>query len=107
VINWTFTDVGEKFALNLENSALTNVPGKLAAEADADAEFTLTRATLNSVLVRQTTFANAIRSGDITADGTLSLPRDRVGGSDAQEDERCCSKFERHADPSWSGITAC
>ena len=28
VINWTFTDVGEEFALNLENSALTNLRGK-------------------------------------------------------------------------------
>jgi len=67
VINWTFIDVGETFALNLENSALTNVRGKLAAKADAG--FTLTRATLNSVLVRQTTFPDAIRSGDITVDG--------------------------------------
>jgi alkyl sulfatase BDS1-like metallo-beta-lactamase superfamily hydrolase len=67
VINWTFTDVGEIFTLNLENSALTNVRGKLAAKADAG--FTLTRATLNSVLVRQTTFPNAIKSGDITVNG--------------------------------------
>jgi alkyl sulfatase BDS1-like metallo-beta-lactamase superfamily hydrolase len=50
LINWTFTDVGERFALNLENSALTSVRGRLAARADAG--FTLTRATLNSVLVR-------------------------------------------------------
>jgi alkyl sulfatase BDS1-like metallo-beta-lactamase superfamily hydrolase len=66
-INWTFTDTDETFNLNLENSALTNVRGKLAARADAG--FTLTRATLNSVLVRQTTFPNAIRSGDITFKG--------------------------------------
>jgi alkyl sulfatase BDS1-like metallo-beta-lactamase superfamily hydrolase len=67
VINWTFSDVGEKFALNVENSTLTIARGKLAASADAG--FTLTRATLNSVLIRQTTFANAIRSGDIAAAG--------------------------------------
>jgi alkyl sulfatase BDS1-like metallo-beta-lactamase superfamily hydrolase len=67
VINWTFSDVGEKFALNLENSALTIVRGKLAARADAG--FTLTRSTLNSILVRQTTFPNAIRSGEITFEG--------------------------------------
>jgi alkyl sulfatase BDS1-like metallo-beta-lactamase superfamily hydrolase len=70
VINWTFTDTGETFTLNLENSALTNLRGRLAAKADA--EFTLARATLNSILVRQTTFPNAIRSGDITFKGEPS-----------------------------------
>jgi alkyl sulfatase BDS1-like metallo-beta-lactamase superfamily hydrolase len=67
VINWSFTDVGETFILNLENSALTNVQGKLAARADVG--FTLTRATLNSVLARQRTFAEAIRSGEIRFEG--------------------------------------
>ena len=67
VINWSFTDVGETFVLNLENSALTNVQGKLAARADVG--FTLTRATLNSVLARQRTFAEAIRSGEIIFEG--------------------------------------
>src|SRR5215831_7606353 len=67
VINWSFTDVGETFVLNLENSALTNVQGKLAARADVG--FTLTRATLNSVLARQRTFAEAIRSGEINFEG--------------------------------------
>ena len=67
VLNWTFTDIGEKLTLNLENSALTNLRGKLAAKADAG--FTLTRATLDTVLLRQTTFANAIQAGDIKVDG--------------------------------------
>ena len=67
VINWSFTDVGENFVLNLENSALTNVQGKLATRADVG--FTLTRATLNSVLARQRTFAEAIRSGEISFEG--------------------------------------
>jgi linear primary-alkylsulfatase len=70
VINWTFTDVGETFVLNLENSALTNTRGKLAAKADAG--FSLTRGTFNSILVRQTTFPSAIRAGDITFDGEAS-----------------------------------
>jgi alkyl sulfatase BDS1-like metallo-beta-lactamase superfamily hydrolase len=67
VINWTFTDVNETFTLNLENSALTNTRGKLAAKADAG--ITLTRAVLNSVLTRQTTFPDAIRTGSISVDG--------------------------------------
>ena len=30
VLNWTFTDLDEKFVINLENSALTQSSGKLA-----------------------------------------------------------------------------
>jgi alkyl sulfatase BDS1-like metallo-beta-lactamase superfamily hydrolase len=67
MINWTFTDVGERFILNLENSALTHLSGKLAARADAG--FTLTRATLDSILARQTTFPNAIKAGYIKIEG--------------------------------------
>ena len=66
-INWTFTDVNEKIALNLENSTLTHVSGKLAAKADAS--FTLTRTTLDQVLAKQKTFPDAIRAGDITFEG--------------------------------------
>jgi alkyl sulfatase BDS1-like metallo-beta-lactamase superfamily hydrolase len=67
VLNWTFTDLGETVTMNLENSALTNLRGRLAAKADAG--FILTRATLDSILVRQTTFANAIKAGDIKVEG--------------------------------------
>jgi hypothetical protein len=67
VINWTFTDVGERFIINLENSTLTHLRGKLAAKVDAG--FTLTRVTLDSILVRQTTFPNAIKAGDIKVEG--------------------------------------
>jgi alkyl sulfatase BDS1-like metallo-beta-lactamase superfamily hydrolase len=77
VINWTFSDVGEKLSLNLENSALTIIRGKLAARADVG--FTLTRATLNSVLVRQTTFPNAISSGEITFEGEPSKIAELIG----------------------------
>jgi alkyl sulfatase BDS1-like metallo-beta-lactamase superfamily hydrolase len=41
LINWTFSDVGEQYALNLENSALTYTHG---IEQDAQASLTLTRA---------------------------------------------------------------
>jgi alkyl sulfatase BDS1-like metallo-beta-lactamase superfamily hydrolase len=67
VINWTFSDTGEKVALNLENAALTNLRGKLAANADTG--FTLSRATFDSILLRRTTFPNAIAAGDIKVEG--------------------------------------
>jgi alkyl sulfatase BDS1-like metallo-beta-lactamase superfamily hydrolase len=67
VLNWTFTDVGEKTTVNLENSALTNVRGRLATKADA--AFILTRTTLDSILLKQTTFPNAIKAGEIKVEG--------------------------------------
>src|SRR3979490_2447614 len=54
VLNWSFTDTGETFILNLENSALTYAAGVLAA--DADAGFTLVRGTLDEVIAKLTTF---------------------------------------------------
>jgi alkyl sulfatase BDS1-like metallo-beta-lactamase superfamily hydrolase len=67
VINWTFTDVGEKLILNLENSALTHLRGKLAANANA--HFILTRATFDAILARQKTFPEGIKAGDIKVEG--------------------------------------
>jgi alkyl sulfatase BDS1-like metallo-beta-lactamase superfamily hydrolase len=66
-INWTFPDVGERIALHLENSALTHISGKLATNADAS--FTLTRGALDQVLLKQRTFIDAIKAGDVTAEG--------------------------------------
>ena len=77
VINWTFIDVGEKFITNLENSALTHLRGKLAAKADAG--FTLSRATLDSILGRQTTFPNAIKAGDIKVEGEAGKLGELIG----------------------------
>ena len=66
LINWNFTDVGEQYALNLENSALTYTHG--LAEG-AQASLTLTRATLDSIVLKQTTFAAAAASGQIAVAG--------------------------------------
>jgi alkyl sulfatase BDS1-like metallo-beta-lactamase superfamily hydrolase len=54
VLNWDFTDVGEQYVLNLENAALTYLPGHPAA--DADATVTLARATPDAITLGQTTF---------------------------------------------------
>jgi alkyl sulfatase BDS1-like metallo-beta-lactamase superfamily hydrolase len=67
VLNWTFTDTGESFILNLENCALTYVAG--ACAADADAGFTLARVTLDEVIARLTTFPEAVGSGKIKVSG--------------------------------------
>jgi linear primary-alkylsulfatase len=67
VLNWRFTDTKEDFALNLENCALTYSAGH--QDAAADATFTLKRVTLDEVILRKTTFPEAIAGGAIKATG--------------------------------------
>jgi alkyl sulfatase BDS1-like metallo-beta-lactamase superfamily hydrolase len=67
VLNWTFTDTGEKFALTLENCALTYAEGVQAPNADAS--FTLPRALLDEVIAKQATFPEAMAAGKITFTG--------------------------------------
>ena len=67
VLNWQFTDTGESFVLNLENSALTYAAG--AQASDADASFTLPRGVLDEVIAKLTTFPEAVGSGKIKVSG--------------------------------------
>ena len=67
VLNWSFTDTGETFVLNLENSALTYVSGHQAP--DADASFTLARGVLDEVIAKLTTFPEAVDSAKIAVSG--------------------------------------
>jgi alkyl sulfatase BDS1-like metallo-beta-lactamase superfamily hydrolase len=70
VINWTFTDLDQRYVLNLENSALTYVQSPPATlSPDADVSFTLTRDTFNLVLFGATTLEQAIQSGGIEVEG--------------------------------------
>jgi alkyl sulfatase BDS1-like metallo-beta-lactamase superfamily hydrolase len=67
VLNWNFTDVGEKYTLNLENSALTYMAGRQAPNADAT--LTLTRATLDAITMGQTTFEKEVAAGNLKIAG--------------------------------------
>src|SRR6201997_5137480 len=67
VLNWSFTDTGESFVLNLENSALTYTEG-VQSEA-ADASFALARATLDEVIAKLTTFPEAVTAGKVKLSG--------------------------------------
>ncbi|MCC8955946.1 MBL fold metallo-hydrolase [Bradyrhizobium sp. Pear77] len=67
VLNWNFTDTGESFILNLENSALTYVKG--AQAADALASFTLARSVLDEVIAKLTTFPEAVGAGKVKVSG--------------------------------------
>ena len=67
VINWNFTDTKQRYVLNLENAALTYTVDKQAQ--DADASVTLTRGTLDSITLRQTTFPEALKAGTVQIAG--------------------------------------
>jgi alkyl sulfatase BDS1-like metallo-beta-lactamase superfamily hydrolase len=67
VLNWSFVDTGETFVLNLENAALTYTEGVQAPNADAS--FTLARATLDGVIAKQTTFPEAVAAGKVKVAG--------------------------------------
>jgi alkyl sulfatase BDS1-like metallo-beta-lactamase superfamily hydrolase len=67
VVNWTFTDLNQSYAMNLENSALTHTSGKPAGNADVSV--TLTRATLDAITLKQRTFMASIATGDVSISG--------------------------------------
>jgi alkyl sulfatase BDS1-like metallo-beta-lactamase superfamily hydrolase len=67
VINWVFPDTNQQVRMNLENSVLTHAMGKQAANADATV--TLNRATLDLITLRQKTFPQAMKDGDVKVQG--------------------------------------
>ena len=77
VLNWTFTDTGETYVMNLENSALTHRAGKLSD--DADAGIKLTRATLDAITLKQRTFLGSVVTGDVGISGNPLKLRELFG----------------------------
>jgi alkyl sulfatase BDS1-like metallo-beta-lactamase superfamily hydrolase len=67
VIDWVFPDLGQSYVLNLEHCALTYLADRRSDQADATV--TLDRATLNRLVLRETTFADAIASGLVSVAG--------------------------------------
>ena len=61
VINWSLTDIDEQYRLNLQNSTLTHRSGSLADSPDAGVS--MTRDTLDRILLRQLTFPDAVKAG--------------------------------------------
>ncbi len=67
VLNFDFTDVKEKYALEMTNGVLNHTPRRQAA--DADATITLTRETLNQIVLKETTLKDAVDAGKIQIAG--------------------------------------
>ncbi|MEZ5817872.1 MAG: alkyl sulfatase dimerization domain-containing protein [Hyphomicrobiaceae bacterium] len=66
-INWVFTDIGERYVLNLENAALTYLADK--QDASADATVTLERPLLSQILMDQITLDEAKSKGLVRIEG--------------------------------------
>jgi alkyl sulfatase BDS1-like metallo-beta-lactamase superfamily hydrolase len=61
VVNWDFPDTGQRYALTLQNCALTYLADRHAAGADCTV--TLDRTTLNSVILRELALPEALTQG--------------------------------------------
>jgi len=70
VIDWVFPDVGQRYALNLENSALTVRSN--AHAPNAQLTVTLDRATLDRITLARTTFPQAVQEGKVRLAGDAS-----------------------------------
>ena len=63
--------------MNLENSTLTHTMGKQAANADATV--TLNRSTLDAITLRQKTFPEAVKAGEVKIQGTGAKLQELLG----------------------------
>jgi alkyl sulfatase BDS1-like metallo-beta-lactamase superfamily hydrolase len=66
-INWTFTDLNEKWVLGLSNRTLYTVRGR--HESTAAVSVTLTKLLLVEIVTQQTTFMDEIQKGNIAIEG--------------------------------------
>jgi alkyl sulfatase BDS1-like metallo-beta-lactamase superfamily hydrolase len=67
VLNFSFPDLDQSYAVTLENSHLSYVPGK--QDPRADATFVLTRKVLDRILLGQATLADAAQAGEAQVTG--------------------------------------
>ncbi len=70
-INLVTPDNGEKFVIELENAALTNIQGYLADNPDL--EITINRSDLESIMVGAKSFEEQIAEGRATVKGDPSV----------------------------------
>jgi alkyl sulfatase BDS1-like metallo-beta-lactamase superfamily hydrolase len=68
VVNWDFTDIGQRWVMTVENGALSTVSGRQAS--DADATITLTRGALDAL----------IRGGPEAAGAEFAAGRIQISG---------------------------
>jgi alkyl sulfatase BDS1-like metallo-beta-lactamase superfamily hydrolase len=67
-LNFDFTDLKQNYSVEMENGVLNHTEG--VEGKDADAKVSLTRDTLNKIVLKETTLKDALAKGDIKVDGT-------------------------------------
>jgi alkyl sulfatase BDS1-like metallo-beta-lactamase superfamily hydrolase len=82
-LNIDFGNSGGQYLVELENGVLNHTAD--AQAGDADATVTLTRDTLNDIILKQTTLADAISAGDVSVIGDQAKLEDLVSYLDTFE----------------------
>ncbi|HSE85649.1 MAG TPA: alkyl sulfatase C-terminal domain-containing protein, partial [Candidatus Binatia bacterium] len=67
LLNFNFTDVKEKYVLEMVHGVLNHTPGRQAKNADAT--IVLSRDTLNRIVLKETTLKDAISAGRVKIAG--------------------------------------
>lgn len=67
ILNFDFSDLKEKYMIEMVNGVLNHTPNRQSENADAT--ITLTKETLNNIVLKQTILKDAISSGDVKIDG--------------------------------------
>ena len=77
VVNWVFTDLDRRYVATLDNCALTYLADRSSDAADATV--TLERATLNTVVLRELTFGDAVACGLVRVEGDAAKVAELFG----------------------------
>lgn len=80
-LNFDFTDLKQKYTLEMVNGVLNHTEG--AQAKDADATITLTRDTLNKLMLKQTTLKDAEGSGELKVQGDQGKLDELMGYMDS------------------------
>ena len=80
-LNFDFTDLKKKYAVVMVHGVLNHTEGRKLSNADATV--TLTRDTLNSIMLKQTTLAAAVSSGAVKVQGNQAKLEELVSYLDS------------------------
>lgn len=83
VLNFDFGDTGGQYLVEVQNGVLNHTKGMQAD--DADATVTLTRDTLNDIILQKTKLADAISSGDVKVSGDQAKLEELISYLDSFE----------------------
>jgi len=77
VLNWVFTDTQQRYAMTLDNSALTYLKSK--TDPQADATLTLARSVLDAINTKQLSLRDAVAAGKVQITGKAEKVSELLG----------------------------